>query len=109
MEQPEFIVSIFGPEVAKATPDSVLHPCSGCGRSLWISGDSITLVEQGVPLFCPACAPPLTHPPIMTEAQRLEIERALGYPYSWDAYRRDVARLLMSLRRDPTVERSPQP
>ena len=109
MPQPQFILSILGPDAPKAPPGSVIYPCSGCGRSLWISGASITLMEQGVVLYCSACAPDLSHPPIMTEEQRLEIERRLGYPYSWHDYRRDVARILMRLRRHPIDPRRLQP
>lgn len=99
MERPDFILSNTGPSAPPFVPGSKLVPCSGCGVSRWVSPTTFAYLEQGLPVYCAACAPDISGPQILGEEQRQEVERSLGRPYSWDEYRHASAALAKLLRR----------
>ena len=99
MTLPSFVLSAVGPDGPPGVPGSRLVPCSGCGTSRWVAPSSLPFIEQGAPLCCEVCAPIGLVMPTLTEAQRQEIEDALGCPFGWEEYRQRAAALLKRIRR----------
>ncbi len=101
MEKPGFILAVGGIETTSGGLKAKIVPCHSCGVSRRLSPSGLFWWEQGVPVFCGACAPSIESSPMLSEEQRQELERAFNFPLSWEQYRQLVEDYTKTLRRPP--------